>query len=187
MHREDLENEEPLAEGVAASAHMFAMPADVAAFRERLLAETTQVVVKRTQRRRWTRAAGWGLAYAAGMATAWLGFRTWDQSSNQAPQVAVQTVAPPPVVEKTKPSPPPVARRVTPELLRYRVASAPRDEQIKLLKQAGDLYLRERNDLRSAVQCYQQVLELADTPEQLAVVPEDTWLLAELKNARQTP
>lgn len=187
MHRDEFENDEPLVEGVAASANMFALPADVTALRERLLTETTQVVVKRVQRRRWTRAAGWGLAYAAGLATAWLGFRAWDQSTNNAPQVVMQTVTQPPVVEKTKPSPPPVARRVTPELLRYRVASAPRDEQIKLLKQAGDLYLRERNDLRSAVQCYQQVLELADSPEQLAVLPEDTWLLAELKNARHSP
>jgi hypothetical protein len=187
MHRDEFENDEPLVDGVAASANMFALPADVAALRDRLLAETTQVVVKRVRHRLWMRAAGWGLAYAAGLVTAWFGFRAWDQPSNNAPQVAVQTVTQPAAVEKAKPTPSAVASRVTPELLRYRVASAPRDEQIKLLKQAGDLYLRERNDLRSAVQCYQQVLELADTPEQLAVVPEDTWLLAELKNARHTP
>jgi len=179
---------EPLLDGVNASSQMFDLPADVAALRARLLADTTQIVLGKSRRSRWKRIAGWGLAYAAGLATAWFTLHNWRQpEQTPAPQVAVIRPAPSPPEREVNPAPPEPMRRVTPELLRYRVATAPRERQIQLLKQAGDLYLRERNDLRSAVECYRQVLELSDRPEQLAVLPEDTWLLAELKNARQTP
>lgn len=180
---------EPLLEGVDVAPELFTMPADVAVLRERLLADTTRIVIGNARRPRWNRIAGWGLAYAAGLATAWFTLDNWQQPQQAAPRIAVvqETKDTPTPTMNPTPTAPAPTRRVTPELLRYRVATAPREVQMQLLKQAGDLYLRERNDLRSAVECYRQVLELSDRPEQLAVLPEDTWLLAELKNARQTP
>lgn len=183
MHEQH--DHEPLLEGVAASPQMFRLPAEVQALRERLLADTTKIVLGRARRGRPWQVVGWGLAYAAGIATAWFTLAMWQADQAGAPRIAAARPAEATPVPPADPEP--MAPRVTPEMLRYRVATAPREQQIQLLKQAGDLYLRERNDLRSAVECYRQVLELSDRPEQLAVLPEDTWLLAELKNARQAP
>lgn len=181
------DREEELLPGVEYPAESFALQAGVAALRERLWRETSQVVRGRQRRKRALRIAGWGLAYAAGVLSAWFGLRQITAApggqSVVATQPAPETKS---IATAAKSAPPSQRRRVTPEELRARVAGAKRDQQIELLRRAGDLYLRERNDLRSAVMCYQQVLELAETPEQLAVLPDDSWLLAELKNAQRT-
>lgn len=186
MQRESYEDDEPLAQGITPSSGMFELPADVAALRERLLVQTTGIVTGGVRRKRFSRVAGWALAYAAGLATAWFGLERFNYQAPQAAQVAARPNAVAAPAAELKSEPAPAQRRITPEGLRLRVAGASRDNQIELLKQAGDLYLRERNDLRSAVQCYQQVLELSERPEQLAVLSEDSWLLAELKSARQS-
>lgn len=178
------EPHEALLPGLEYAAGAFELPADVAALRKRLLRDTSHVVRGHRRRKQALRTAGWGLAYVAGVLSAWFGLRqfTSDATPNQA--IAVQQPPSPPVKESN--AKPPKQKRVTPEQLRARVAGASRTDQIEFLRRAGDLYLNERNDLRSAVTCYQQVLELAETPEQLAVLPDDSWLLAELKNAQRT-
>ncbi len=173
--------DEPLLPGVPAESGMFDEPEGYTALRAQLLNQTTHVVRGFERRKRFTRIAGWGLAYAAGILSAWLALRNVAEEAPQAPAVArkeepTRSTEPPKVVNP---------KRSTPEMLRARVAGARRDVQIELLRQAGDMYLNERNDLRSAVQCYQQVLELADTPEQLAVLPDDSWLMAELKSSQR--
>lgn len=183
------ESEEPLVPNFAAGPGVFDMPADVAALRDKVLRQTTTIVRGRRQRKRVLRMASWGLAYAAGIATAWFGLQAFaPQRPTAVPNIAAQpTTTPEAHLAQAAPKVTPVARRkLSPEELRYRVAGATREEQIELLRQAGDLYLNERNDLRAAVQCYQQVLELSDRPEQFAVLPEDSWLLAELKNSQRS-
>ncbi len=177
------EPHEALLAGLEYTAGAFDLPADVAALRERLLRDTLQVVRGHRRRKQALRTASWGLAYAAGVLSAWFGLRHF--TSDAAPRETIAVQQPSPQEKMTTVKQPP-QKRVTPEYLRAQVAGAQRAEQIELLRRAGDLYLNERNDLRSAVTCYQQVLELAETPEQLAVLPDDSWLLAELKNAQRT-
>ena len=64
--------------------------------------------------------------------------------------------------------------------LRRRVLDASHEERIKLLSEAGDIYLG-RNQLEEAVNCYRQVIEL--TAERPVIEPDDSWLLAELKQS----
>lgn len=181
------EHDESLLSDLEFPAGAFDLPDHVAALRERVLRETTQVVRGHRRRKRTLRVAGWGMAYAAGVLSAWFGLRQLTESPREAMTAQQTTPETKEAVARKEPSKTAAPqRRTTPEELRARVAGANRDEQIDLLRRAGDLYLNERNDLRSAVTCYQQVLELAETPEQLAVLPDDSWLLAELKQAQRT-
>lgn len=52
-----------------------------------------------------------------------------------------------------------------------------------LYRQAGDRCSTEEGDLASALRCYGQALDAA--PDQVAVNPQDNWLLIALKQARQ--
>jgi hypothetical protein len=184
MNQPAPEHEDSLLPGLDYPSGSFDLPADLTALRSRLLRDTTHVVHGRRRRKKFLRMAGWGMAYAAGALSVWFALR--PVTSVESPKEAIAVQQPPKAAPTTTKKQPALSRRVTPEELRARVAGAKRDEQIELLRRAGDLYLNERNDLRSAVTCYQQVLELAETPEQLAVLPDDSWLLAELKNSQRS-
>jgi hypothetical protein len=152
--------------------------------RAELLRATSRVVARRARRRRWRVAASWGVAYAAGIATAWL---AWPDAS--APHVAnPQLPTPPPIATKLAPSPaddeepsPLNLESLSPEQLRSRVAGAARPEQIYLLRLAGDRYLFGAADVVSALDCYRQVIELTPRKDLTKAQPDDSWLLAELK------
>jgi hypothetical protein len=49
---------------------------------------------------------------------------------------------------------------------------------------AGDRYVAEEGDYQSAVRCYRDALD-AGSDKDLAVKPDDSWLLMALKDARQ--
>ena len=53
-----------------------------------------------------------------------------------------------------------------------------------LFFEAGDRYFNDNNDITSALRCYRQALD-ASSPEQLAISPNDNWLLISLKQSRQ--
>lgn len=152
--------------------------------RAELLQATNRVVVRRARRRRWRVAAGGGLAYAAGIAPAWL---AWPIAP--VPQVAIPQVAtPPPIAMNLAPGPadedepsPLSLESLSPEELRSRVAGAARPEQIYLLRLAGDRYLFGAADVMSALDCYRQVIELTPRKDLIKPQPDDSWLLAELK------
>jgi hypothetical protein len=61
---------------------------------------------------------------------------------------------------------------------------ADRRSQAALFRRAGDRYLEAEGNVASALRCYRLALDLASESE-LAVAPEDTWLLIALKDARQ--
>lgn len=70
------------------------------------------------------------------------------------------------------------------DLLR-RVAEAPLAERVRLLKLAGDEYLAGGFEVARALDCYRQILEIGSEAE-LADVGKDNWLLASLKQERQS-
>lgn len=163
-----------------------------------LLDRTRALVRGRARRRRWRLAAGWGLTYAAGICTA-LVVRPRDDGQPQAVQIADVPGIHAPRGQTREPAsapPRPKARSdsvpsqkstrleaLSPEELRERAAGAPRAEQIRLLRLAGDRYLYGAADMRAALDCYQQVIELTPHDELARIDPHDGWLLAELKQS----
>jgi hypothetical protein len=53
-----------------------------------------------------------------------------------------------------------------------------------LFRRAGDQYLKETGDFQSALRCYRSALDGGSETE-LTISPEDSWLLIELKTAKQ--
>jgi hypothetical protein len=57
-------------------------------------------------------------------------------------------------------------------------------ESARKFREAGDVYLRDYADYRSALRCYRNFLDSAEAAD-LIVNPDDTWLLTSLKRARE--
>lgn len=196
------ERDEPLLPDRELAPGDWRLPVARLEFQSALANETARLVRRRARRRRWARAGQFALAYAAGVLTV---IGVWQAAAgrNRA-ENAVAVQPPPPQVSRPEPQVPanthaPVAaapqktqppqavvdeRRLSPAQLRARVAGAPRDEQIRLLRLAGDRYLYDYEDLAAALHCYRQVLELDPPNQRRPFEPDDSWLLAELKNAR---
>jgi hypothetical protein len=187
------ENDEPLMPGgEALPPGALRVPEARSAFREALERSTVAVVRRSAARRRMARAGQFALAYAAGVLTA---IALWRAAENGAPRhgelvqrAQVLPSAPSEPRQTVGPRQPQTAaideRRLSPAQLRARVEGAPRAEQIRLLRLAGDRYLYDYDDINSALHCYRQVLELEPPDRERPFGPEDSWLLAELKNAR---
>lgn len=169
--------------------------------RQSLLETTSQFVRGRRYRRRLRLVASWSAAYAAGLATALLVWRSdrptlRPAAERAAPQAAVERVAADQVAiarlaarasdSRLAVETPPEElspEELSPEELRSRVLGAPRPEQIRLLRLAGDRYLYGRADVASALDCYRQVIELTPPAKLAERHQEDSWLLAELKSS----
>ena len=172
----DTSDREPLLEGIEWPSR----PAASEGLRADILAKTTRLVRRRARRRRWGIVAGWGLAYAAGMATVWFGRPRENQpEASRAQTITTQVAA------NVAPDEAPIDNLATlsPEELRRRVAGAPRPEQIRLLHLAGDRYLFGAADVESALDCYRQVIELTPPSDLAKRESDDSWLLAELKSS----
>jgi hypothetical protein len=64
------------------------------------------------------------------------------------------------------------------------VAFDSEDHRSELYRQAGDRYIKDENDLQSALRCYGNALD--DGSEQdLTISSDDNWLLMAIKDARQ--
>jgi hypothetical protein len=153
-------------------------PKPSAAFTHSLREQSSHLVRRRAQWRRWRAAGGLALAYVVGIASA----LAWSRGTPNAPLVEQQAN------QSAKPKPPVEQPRVeiaalAPDQLRSRVPGAPRAEQIKLLRLAGDRYFYESTDLRAALDCYRQVVELTPEESLRRLDPQDNWLLAELKRS----
>ena len=159
-----------------------ASPAD--GLRAAIWEQTSGIVRRRTGRRRLRLAASWGLAYAAGIATAWL---AWPRERALVAPTPPRTTVSGNAVEQVAAAPQPTTSEdestLSPEELRSRVADAPRPEQIRLLRLAGDRYLFGQADVGSALDCYRQVIELTPRAELAKREDDDSWLLVELKSS----
>jgi len=88
-------------------------------------------------------------------------------------------------VAKTDSPPAPPARVASPAELELRAEmTLVKADAARQFREAGDLYLRDQANYRAALRCYRNFLDEAD-PADLAVTPDDTWLLTSLKRARE--
>ncbi len=144
-------------------------PAPDGAFRENLLRRTTQVLRGRKRLRRF------GVAAAAVVAACFVVAAVARFVSPPAPRPAPEG----PVA--TRPAEPDAGLPAV--VLEWRAFDRP-EQRADLYRRAGDLYVRQENDLEAAVRCYGNALD-AGTNADLEIKPEDEWLLMAIKDARQ--
>jgi hypothetical protein len=148
---------------------------------DRLKAELFDQTVRRVRfdrrMRGATRAAVCVACFAAGAGVALL-------RPAPEPRTVYVEVPRPPVAHE--PGSPPVQVRVPSpaELELEAEKTLVKAEAARRFREAGDRYLRDYADYRAALRCYRNFLDEAD-PDQLQITPDDTWLLASLKRARE--
>lgn len=69
-----------------------------------------------------------------------------------------------------------------PEAFARAFDAASRDEQLAMLRAAGDYELKQHEDVRTALAYYDQWVKLADKSQRTDYDGNDTWLLASLKH-----
>jgi len=179
MHPEEFDSEAPLLDGMAdIPAEAFDMPIPDPAWKAQLLAQTTAVVRGRRNRRRIAAISLAITAYAAGIISAilWL-----DEGPQRRPGPKLDRVA----ASGTHPGAAPL-EDATPEEIERRAAVAARfDERRNLLRLAADRYLFERSDVKEALRCYREYLDLAAEAESMEPRSDDSWLLIAMKQSRR--
>jgi hypothetical protein len=172
MHDIFARDPDPL-EGMLAAPRL---PAGAAALRQELLAQTARALRRRRRGRQLAWAAALAACYAAGLLTMhWApkqatGSHTPDAFSSTDPAPQSQAV------------PPPADGPGKSALLKE--WAAVESGQAALFRDAGNLYLAEEGDLLAAVRCYGNALSVG-TEADLAISPQDNWLLMAIKDARQ--
>ena len=138
-------------------------------FREALLRRTRRVL----RRRLWVRRAGHAVALAACFAA---GLFTGRLGNEPVPVPETRPAVQPHADAGPGPAPPPV-------VLEWQAADS-NEPRADLYLRAGDRYLEEDADYQSALRCYRGALD-AGSDRDLAIAPDDSWLLMVLKDARQ--
>lgn len=208
MKDSDAHQKEPLLNGLDQLPDgVFELPRASETLRRTLRDRTSAVVCRQARWRRLARAGSLVTAYAAGILTTLLLWNAGgkvdelsvaDREQMPREELAVDNGTPEldpnestvphpfdgPSLEDSDPFPDEVPPNdVDPQQLRASVADASPRERIELLQRAGDLYLNRLADVQSALDCYQQVLELLPVDERAKPKRNDSWLLAELKLA----
>ena len=172
MAEDRFDEDEPLAPGLPG---IPAIPTASPVFRRAVLEKTTETM--RGIRRRWRlmMAAGLCAAYAAGFATMalWPGSPEMESPAPGGPAPIADGRS---VFE--------AAEAEEPDMLLSGVIGAPREEQIRLLKETGNTYLSREGDIASALYYYRQALELIPTSRTVTFDPHDTWLWISLNESR---
>ena len=169
---------EPLIEGGEALPRgAFRFPEAPEGLRESIYARTRGVVRTRARGRRIAVLALVAAAYIGGITTAFLATdRTLREPDNG-------LVAAPPGMKGTDREA--AVGILSPAELMRRAESAPPDEKIRLLREAGDRFLSEGYDVQEALACYRKALDTMPESGRTRVEEEDSWLLAALKVARR--
>jgi hypothetical protein len=151
----------------------FAGPAP-SALQQAVLATTTRELRwrRRLRRFRWTAALAACFLAGVGTTSLWRGFQPSEEVSRSAPATHSPTAAP-------------LIPREPPSLveLEWRAFDS-RDNRAALFFEVARRYLEEQHDFDSALRCYCQALDAAPQ-EDLAIRPDDNWLVMALKEARQ--
>jgi hypothetical protein len=152
--------------------HLLAPPpsADAGPLRQDLLKRTTRALGNRRRLRRCAGALALAACAGAGLLTV----------HGVAPRGARPVVQRHPVERQERPAPVPAPSAVA---LEWQALEGP-GRPAELYRQAGDRYLDEEGDPDSAVRCYGHALD-AGGARDLAIAPEDSWLLMTIKAARQ--
>jgi hypothetical protein len=147
------------------------------ALRQALLRRTLAVLRRRVWLKRLAVAAGLAACFAGGYLTSRL--TTTPQTETRF--VVVERGQDRPVLPEEGPGAPVAEARAAAVEDRAITSPMPRPD---LYRQAGDLYLNAEGDVQAALRCYRLALD-AGSDKDLAVAPEDNWLLSSLKEARQ--
>jgi len=142
------------------------------AFRDAVLARSLCTMRQYRRRRRYAIVATLLLAYGAGMGSLVM----LQAAKHSRPEL--------PLAQSPPAAAPAQAPRPDPRALLNRVADVPRPEQVRLLTEAGNIYLDDRGDIERALNCYRQVLEILPEDQSMNISPGDTWLFTALKQAR---
>ena len=152
--------------------------------RRRLLEETT-AVLRRGRRIRWAALiSSWAACFAVG-AAAMLLWQNLGSRIEEKPPVTKNSTEPKPEIPNLNPEPPkekPVSAEATALAKEWEAFDSTKN-RAALFFEAGDRYLAESNDTASAIRCYRQALAAA-RPEELAIRPDDNWLVLFLKQSR---
>ncbi len=148
----------------------FCLPRPADSLRRTVLERTEEVLAARARRRFVIRLALLAAAYLGGIVTAFLATGTPTGGTDR--EIAI-------VDGSTADSP------ADPDELVRRADSAPAGERTRLLTEAGDLYLTDHYDVEQALRCYRRALNAMPPSARSAAEPEDTWLLAALKDSRK--
>ena len=171
---------EPLAEGLDVLPEgSFRFPRPSEDLRRSVFGRTRQIVRARSRRRRFIIVAVAAAAYIGGITTA-LFFSETAMRDGEGRNAVVES---PFGDEGTQPR----FRDFITEAgeLERRSDSAPPKERTRLLTRAGDLYLSAQYDVEKALNCYRRALNTMPASRQTIIEPDDSWLLAALKDSRR--
>jgi hypothetical protein len=127
---------------------------------------------RRLRRGRWWKRAAVAAALAACYAA---GFGTARLATEPTPAPSTVVVAD----DRMMPPAPPAS----PLAQEWQALDSP-EQRPEAYREAGDRYVAEEGDYQSAVRCYREALD-AGSERDLAIQPDDSWLLMVLKDARQ--
>ena len=166
-HRDD---HEPLIEGLdTLPEDSFRLPQPSDDFRSAILDRTGRIVRARAHRRRLVVLAFVAAAYIGGIMTALLLTESVIPDGKGGDEAVAELSD----------------SFIEPGELVHDSESAPLDERIRLLQQAGDLYLYAKYDVEKALDCYRRALNAMPASRQTMVEIDDSWLLAAVKDARK--
>jgi hypothetical protein len=152
---------------------------DGLAFRGRLLAQTTRVLRSRRRRRVAVWVAALAACYVAGVLTVyWFGPKRIEQVV-----VVQKEPTPAPLVPALVKPAVPDAKPASAVALEWKAFDADQHRP-EMYRKAGDRYMNQDADPASALRCYGQSLN-GSSDADLAISPNDDYLLMLVKNARQ--
>ncbi len=152
-------------------------PAAAPALREILWQETARLLRRKLWRRRLQTAAALAACVLLGMSLMWL------LQPRPTPEIIVQRIQSPLTPNPKEPEEPLPAARETAVALEWRAFDSA-DDSAALYFRAGQRYLDDHGDMRSALRCYRLAFE-ADPQLVETTNPNDNWLVIALKNARR--
>ena len=150
--------------------------------RQTVFAKTARVLRRRRVARRLMWVGALAASFLAGMAT--MSGEGRQKSSDS--QVASGEIMQKDAVKPSDTPVVPVAKAEEPTSLvdlEWRAFDS-RDNRAALFFEVAQRYLEEQNDYEAALRCYRQALDAAPRAD-LAIRPDDNWLVMALKEARQ--
>lgn len=154
------------------------LPVDNEALRQAMYTRTRIVLHRRRRLRQFAYAAALLVSFAVGLLAMWMTVPARNASKG--------SPLPAPVASRDEPqlpdAPPPSSDDSA--LEREWLAFDSEDHRGELYRQAGDRYIRDKNDPQSALRCYSNALDNG-TEQDLAISTDDNWLLMAIKDARQ--
>lgn len=152
-------------------------PPDTEPLRQTVYTQTRRVLQRRRVVRRFAYAAALLVSFAAG----WLVTRFTAPAPARSPEIVV-TPPKEPAPPEQPPAPPKPSSVDSALAQEWQAFDSPKD-RAGLYRHAGDRYLKEENDLQSALRCFSNALDNG-TEQDMAISSEDNWLLMAIKEAR---